>query len=56
MTKCDQERRPESEASIVLTDSFGSNKPMVPTASTSLTECAHGSPRRHIGQPFDDEV
>ena len=28
------------------------NKPMVPTAPTSLIEYAPGSLRRHIGQPF----
>ncbi len=31
----------------------GPNKPMVPTAPTSLTHYPPGSLRRHIGQPFD---
>ena len=52
MTKCDQERRPESKGSYVPTDSFGSNKPMVPTATTWLDDDSSGPLRRHIGRPF----
>ena len=34
-------------------DSLGSNKPVLPTAHTSLNNDAPDSMRRQTGQPFD---